>query len=168
MLKRGYRVVDVVPEFYKVTRNVMVCPPLDGLDATEVFQFEPDFPALMDKLWFYTKLKEMVSVDNAVSQSEQQTSLALFKVQEYMNTNHDANYILYNLHPKRQFDAFGQMFHQITEYAFPAATMVEGLSTETRLSFSTPPPNLQRIFLIVLEMASWINTSPGMLDSTKE
>ena len=29
--KRGYRVVKDVPEFYYVTDNAMVCPPLDGL-----------------------------------------------------------------------------------------------------------------------------------------
>ena len=36
--KRGYRVVDKVPEFYYVMeRAAMVCPPLDGLASSEIF-----------------------------------------------------------------------------------------------------------------------------------
>ena len=35
LTKRGYRVVNDVPEFYYVTKNTMVCPPLDGLQSSE-------------------------------------------------------------------------------------------------------------------------------------
>ena len=38
--------------------------------------------------------------------------------------------------------------------------MVEGLTDDgSVLAFSTPPPTLRQIFLVVLEMASWIHTS---------
>jgi len=38
--------------------------------------------------------------------------------------------------------------------------MVEGLSDQQNLlTFSTPPPTLRQLFLIILEMASWINLS---------
>ena len=35
MTKRGYRVVNEVPEFYYVTNNTMICPPLDALHSSE-------------------------------------------------------------------------------------------------------------------------------------
>ena len=48
----------------------------------------------------------------------------------------------------------------MTEYPFPKSNMVEGLSErQGLLSFSTPPPTLRKLFLVVLEMASWINLS---------
>ena len=38
--------------------------------------------------------------------------------------------------------------------------MVAGLSeTESMLQFTTAPPTLRQLFLVVLEMASWINLS---------
>ena len=35
--KRGYRVVNEVPQFYYITDNIMVCPPLDGLLSTKSY-----------------------------------------------------------------------------------------------------------------------------------
>lgn len=35
--KRGYRVVNDVPEFYQITDSIMVCPPLDGLQSSRMF-----------------------------------------------------------------------------------------------------------------------------------
>ena len=39
--KRGKRVVSSVPDFYYATKNLMVCPPLDALEATEMFSLDP-------------------------------------------------------------------------------------------------------------------------------
>ena len=40
--------------------------------------------------------------------------------------------------------------------------MVEGLAPNRNLlQFSTPPPTLRQLFLIVMEMASWIKNSSG-------
>ena len=35
LTKRGYRVVNEVPEFYYVSHYTMVCPPLDALQSSE-------------------------------------------------------------------------------------------------------------------------------------
>lgn len=50
------------------------------------------------------------------------------KVANYMNKKHNSNYIVYNLYRDRQFDNACNLFHQVTEYPFPKASMVEGLS----------------------------------------
>jgi len=36
---------------------------------------------------------------------------------------------------------------------------VQGIADDGLLKFSTPPPTLRQLFLIVLEMAAWINSS---------
>lgn len=157
MTKRGYRVVNDVPEFYYVTKDVMVSPPLDGLASSEEFEFEESYSCMISEMNFANKLKQMVPVD-----AKQNTfySLALKKVANYMNKNHKTNYIVYNLFKDRQLEHAQGLFHQITEYPFPKSSMVEGLTEDGRiLVFSTPPPTLRQIFLVVLEMASWINTS---------
>ena len=82
------------------------------------------------------------------------------KVAQYMNSKHKANYIVYNLFSDRQLDQTGNSLHQVTEYPFPKATMVAGLDdSDNMLKFTTAPPTLRQLFLVVLEMASWINLS---------
>ena len=87
-------------------------------------------------------------------------SQVLEKVSNYMNSRHGSNYILYNLYRDRQLDHAANLFHQVTEYSagFPKAALVQGLHQPSNmLQFSTPPPTLRQLFLIVLEMAAWIN-----------
>jgi len=55
--KRGYRVVNDVPEFYYVTKDVMVCPPLDGLASSEVFEFDGAYSCMINEMNFVNKLK---------------------------------------------------------------------------------------------------------------
>ena len=47
------------------------------------------------------------------------------------------------------------MFNEVTEYPFPRAFMIADL--DGNLEFSTEPPTLRQLFLVILEMASWIN-----------
>ena len=47
LTNRGFRVVNEVPEFYYVTQNVMVCPPLDGLESSEIYSFETGYDCLI-------------------------------------------------------------------------------------------------------------------------
>jgi len=63
LTKRGYRVVESVPEMYYVTRNILVCPPLDGLESSEVFAFDPEYGSLTKSMTFMSKLKVMVPAD---------------------------------------------------------------------------------------------------------
>jgi len=75
-----------------------------------------------------------------------------------MNQHHRANYIVYNLYPERQFENATSIFHSITEYSIPRADLVLQAS-DNSVKFMTPPPALRHLFLIVLEMASWINSN---------
>lgn len=59
LTKRGYRVVNDVPEFYYVTKNTMVCPPLDGLQSSEQFLFEASYECQISKIPFAEKLRKM-------------------------------------------------------------------------------------------------------------
>ena len=99
--KRGYRVVNDVPEFYYVTKDVMVCPPLDGLASSEVFEFEGAYSCMINEMNFANKLKQMVPVD---AKQNNFCSLVLQKVANYMNKNHKTNYIVYNLFRDRQLE----------------------------------------------------------------
>lgn len=85
----------------------------------------------------------------------------LEKVVDFLNKKHGSNYIVYNLYRDRQLDSASGLFHQVTEYPFPKACMAEGLSPKDPrlLQFTTPPPTLRQLFLVVLEMASWINNA---------
>ena len=147
--------INDVPEFYYVTENAMVCPPLDGLESSEIYSFEQGYDSLIAKMSFASKLQQMVPAD---SESKTYRSLVQVKVASYMNKKHGANYIVYNLFRDRQLDKFASYFHQVTEYPFPRAIMVAELSNDGMLEFVTPPPALRQLFLVVLEMASWINS----------
>ena len=46
-----------VPEFYYVTKDVMVCPPLDGLASSEVFEFDGAYSCMINEMNFVNKLK---------------------------------------------------------------------------------------------------------------
>jgi len=48
---------------YYVTRNILVCPPLDGLESSEVFAFDPEYGSLTKSMTFMSKLKVMVPAD---------------------------------------------------------------------------------------------------------
>ena len=85
-------------------------------------------------------------------------SQVLKKVANYMNKTHSSNYIVYNLFRDRQLDHAATLFHQITEYSFPKSTLIQGIAQDGLLKFSTAPPTLRQLFLIVLEMAAWINS----------
>ena len=74
-----------------------------------------------------------------------------------MNETHGTNYIVYNLFRDRQLDHASSVLHQVTEYPIPRATLAAGLAKAGLLQFTTAPPTLRQLFLIVLEMASWIN-----------
>lgn len=63
LTKRGYRVMDDVPEMYYVTKNIIVCPPLDGLESSEVFAFDPEYQALTKCIPFKSRLKMMLPAD---------------------------------------------------------------------------------------------------------
>ena len=60
LTKRGYRVVNDVPEFYYVTDNTMVCPPLDALQSAEDYQHESSYDCMISKMDFVPKLQLMV------------------------------------------------------------------------------------------------------------
>lgn len=154
MTKRGYKVVNEVPEFYYVTDKIMVCPPLDGLHASEIWSNDPEYDSELKKMPFAQKLKAMVPGE---SEFDSARSAVLTKVAGYMNKKHAANYNVYNLYRDRQLDHAANLFHQVTEYPFPKANMVMNSPISGFMSLSTPPPTLRQLFLIVLEMASWIN-----------
>ena len=61
--KRGYRVVNDVPELFYVTENIMVCPPLDGLESSEVFALDPEYASLTNCMPFMSKIKMMCPPD---------------------------------------------------------------------------------------------------------
>ena len=125
LTKRGYKVVNEVPEFYYVTNNTMVCPPLDALRSSEQYIFESSYDCHMSSMPFSDKLKKMVPANG---QEPSLYSQVMQKVANYMNKKHNSNYIVYNLYRDRQFDNACNLFHQVTEYPFPKASMVEGLS----------------------------------------
>ena len=108
MTRRGYKVVKEVPEFYYVTQYAMVCPPLDGLESSEMYQFEASYGCMISEMSFANKLKQMVPVNE-----EQDTfrSVVLNKVANYMNKKHTTNYIVYNLFRDRQLDHAEGLFH---------------------------------------------------------
>ena len=54
-------------------------------------------------------------------------SKVLKKIADYMNKKHKSNYIVYNLFRYGQLDHTCNLFHQVTEYPVPKASMVEGL-----------------------------------------
>ena len=143
----------------------MVCPPLDGLATSEVYAMDPEYNQLiqMNNLsLIVNKLKQMVTDEDCDENDANAKihSFVLGRVSGYMNKEHPANYILYNLYKDRQFDDHVDKFHQIMEYPFPKANFVEGLAVHPgALTFSTAPPTLMQLFLSVLEMASWINLS---------
>lgn len=56
LTKRGFRVVNEVPEFYYVTNNTMVCPPLDALHSSEQYRFESGYDCHMSSMPFSDKL----------------------------------------------------------------------------------------------------------------
>ena len=64
MTKRGYKVVNDVPEFYYVTKNAMVCPPLDALHSSEQFLFESSYNCVISEMQFASKLKKMAPTEN--------------------------------------------------------------------------------------------------------
>ena len=79
---------------YYVTDNVMVCPPLDGLQSSKLFALDPEYEIITDCIPFMEKLKLMAPADNEVSSVY---SMMLQKVARYMNETHQSNYIVYNL-----------------------------------------------------------------------
>ncbi len=103
---------------------------------------------------FASKLRVMIPSE---SKSQSCRSQVLDKIAEYMNKKHSANYSVYNLYQDRQLDHAANFFHQITEYPFPKASMVLKTADTGFMHLSTPPPTLRQLFLVVLEMASWIN-----------
>lgn len=109
LTKRGYRVVNEVPEFYYVSHNTMVCPPLDALQSCEQYLFESSYNCAMQSMPFAEKLKKMVPASNA--QDDPQYSKVLKKVADYMNKKHNSNYIVYNLYRDRQLDNACNLFH---------------------------------------------------------
>lgn len=54
-----------MPEFYYITKNIMVCPPLDGLQTSEIFYFDPEYASIIKPMSFASQLKPMV-LDAAV------------------------------------------------------------------------------------------------------
>ena len=52
---------------YYVTDNVMVCPPLDGLQSSKLFALDPEYEIITDCIPFMEKLKLMAPADNEVS-----------------------------------------------------------------------------------------------------
>ena len=99
LTKRGYRVVNEVPEFYYVTDNTMVCPPLDALQSSEQYLFESSYNCAMSSMPFSEKLKKMVPGDGQEGSS--QYSRVMQKVADYVNKKHNSNYIVYNLYRDR-------------------------------------------------------------------
>ena len=66
LTKRGYRVIETVPEMYYVTQNILVCPPLDGLESSEIFAFDPEYASLTKSMSFMPKLKVMLPADDEI------------------------------------------------------------------------------------------------------
>ena len=98
LTKRGYRVVNEVPEFYYVTNNTMVCPPLDALQSSEQYLFESSYNCAMSSMPFSEKLKKMAPGEG---QEPSSYSRVMQKVADYMNKKHNSNYIVYNLYRDR-------------------------------------------------------------------
>ena len=76
----------------------MVCPPLDALQSSEVYQHESSYNCMMNEMRFAPKLSQLVP-----SEEDPETlySKVLPKVAEYMNRKHNSNYIVYNLFRER-------------------------------------------------------------------
>ena len=85
----------------------------------------------MQSMPFAEKLKKMAPASKG--QDEPQYSKVLKKVADFMNKKHNSNYIVYNLYRDRQLDNACNLLHQVTEYPFPKATMVEGLAPNCNL-----------------------------------
>ena len=81
----------------------------------------------------------------------------LSRVANYLNEKHDSNYIVYNLFRYKQLEHASSLFHYISEYTFPQATLVEIISDSNQLKFMTAPPTLRNLFIVIIEMASWLN-----------
>ena len=60
LTKRGYQVVKDVPEFYYVTDTAMVCPPLDALQSSEVYQHESSYNCMLSEVPFASKITQLV------------------------------------------------------------------------------------------------------------
>ena len=95
---------------------------------------------MISEIPFALQCTKMVSLNN---DSDTKISYVLTKVASYMHKKHKSNYIVYNLFRDRLLDGAANLFHQITDYPFPKASMVEGISDIQRLCFSTPPPTLR-------------------------
>ena len=67
LTRRGYRVIEDVPELYYLTENIMVCPPLDGLESSEVYELDPEYTSLTDCMPFMNKLKVMLPADEELN-----------------------------------------------------------------------------------------------------
>ena len=86
--------VSDVPEFYYVTPYIMYCPPLDGLESSEIYAFDPEYESLLTGPDLVKKLKMMVVSDSNAGTVHSQV---LDKVATYMNRAHRSNYTVYNL-----------------------------------------------------------------------
>lgn len=113
---------------YYVTRNIMVCPPLDGLASSDVFAFDPEYASLTNCMNFMGKLRTMLPADDETEGQSNIHSQVLRKVATYMNNNHGSDYIVYNLFNERQLDHASSFLHQVTEYLIPKANLVQGLA----------------------------------------
>ncbi len=54
-----------MPEFYYVTDKIMVCPPLDGLVASEVWANDPEYDEEVKKMPFASKLRVMIPSESS-------------------------------------------------------------------------------------------------------
>lgn len=81
---RGFKVVNDVPEFYYVTKNAMVCPPLDGLESSEIYAFEAGYDCIVSQVPFSNRLKQMVPVEHD-EENNLYHSEVLVKVANFLN-----------------------------------------------------------------------------------
>ena len=97
-----------VPEMFYVTDNILVCPPLDGLESSEILAFDPEYENLTQSIDFKDQLRVMLPPDEELNCIHSQI---IKKVASYMSDKHGANYILYNLFRDRQLDHAANLFH---------------------------------------------------------
>lgn len=75
--------------------------------------------------------------------------LKINEIAEYLNTNHQFSYIVYNFSDQKPLSGSLSVknFHQVMDYPFPTAK-------ETKRN---EPPNLDALFLVAIEMQQWLN-----------
>ena len=121
--------------FIKITPKIFMTPPLLAKVEEINNPFAHDILETLD------------------DQDDFDTKVAMI-VANYLNQNCKDEYILYNFSDKKTLQDLKDVpFQMVMDYSLPVSETVEGGYQWCG------PPSLDRLFMIVIEMASWLNNS---------